>query len=45
MAEDCFYALLKVCDSFDLVMLEREFAQQVKGKLAGNPSSQRKPQY
>jgi hypothetical protein len=37
MAEDCFYALLKVCDSFDLVMLEREFAQQVKGKLAGNP--------
>lgn len=37
MAEDYFYGLLKICDSFDLVMLEQDFARQVREKLAGHP--------
>lgn len=37
MAEDCFFGLLKICDSFDLVQLEEEFSKEIGEKLAGNP--------
>ena len=34
MPEDEFYGLMKISDVFDLVVLEEEFAQEVKSKLA-----------
>lgn len=37
MAEDCFYGLLKICDCFDLVLLEKEFCTKVKEKLSAHP--------
>ena len=33
MPQDEFYGLMQICDVFDLVLLEKEFAQTVKGKL------------
>lgn len=36
MPEDLFYALIKISDAFDLVMLERSFTAEVKGKLAAH---------
>lgn len=33
MPEDEFYGLMKICDSFDLVVLETSFAADVKAKL------------
>lgn len=37
MAEDCFFGLMKICDSFDLVMLEEEFTKEIRDKLGSNP--------
>jgi hypothetical protein len=37
MPEDEFYGLMQICDSFDLVKLEKAFAAQVKNKLAAHP--------
>ncbi len=37
MAEDEFYALMKIVDAFDLVLLEQSFAAEVKAKLAKHP--------
>lgn len=37
MAEDLFYALIKVSDAFDTVMLSKEFTATVKEKLAQHP--------
>lgn len=37
MSEDTFYALIKLSDAFDLVMLERSFTASVKEKLAAHP--------
>lgn len=34
MPQDEFYGMLQICDVFDLVKLEKGFAQEVKGKLA-----------
>ena len=34
MPQDEFYGVMKICDVFDLVHLEKEFAAQVKEKLA-----------
>lgn len=34
MPQDEFYGLMQVCDVFDLVLLEKEFAAKVKAKLA-----------
>lgn len=34
MPQDEFYGLMQICDVFDLVFLDKDFAQQVKGKLA-----------
>ena len=33
MPQDEFYGLIQICDAFELVMLEREFAAGVKKKL------------
>ncbi|HBM80984.1 MAG TPA: glycine reductase, partial [Clostridiaceae bacterium] len=37
MPEDEFYGLLKISDSFELVMLEKEFAKSIKEKLSRHP--------
>jgi betaine reductase len=37
MPEDEFYALLKICDSFDLVLLEAEFLAAIKEKISRHP--------
>jgi len=37
MREDLFYALLKLSDAFDLVMLEESFTQEIKQSLASHP--------
>jgi glycine/sarcosine/betaine reductase complex component C subunit beta len=37
MPEPEFLALLKICDQFDLVSLERGFVEQVRPALAGHP--------
>lgn len=37
MPEDEFYGLVAICDVFDLVILETDFAVMVKEKLAGHP--------
>jgi len=37
MPQDEFYGLMKLCDSFDLVILEKSFSEEVKGKLAAHP--------
>lgn len=37
MSEDIFYALIKISDAFDLVMLERSFTAKIKEKLASHP--------
>jgi len=37
MEEDLFYALLKLSDAFDLVLLERDFALAVQEKIAKHP--------
>ncbi|MDW7672974.1 MAG: glycine/sarcosine/betaine reductase complex component C subunit beta [Bacillota bacterium] len=37
MPQDEFIALLKVCDSFDLVKLDKDFTAIVKEKLAAHP--------
>lgn len=37
MSEDSFYGLLKICDSFDLVMLEHDFTRSIKAALGSNP--------
>lgn len=37
MPQDEFIALMKVCDSFDLVVLEKNFAASAKTKLAIHP--------
>ena len=34
MPQDEFYGLIQICDVFDLVKLEKKFAQNVKGKLS-----------
>lgn len=36
MPEDEFYGLMKICDVFDLVMLEKDFTEEVKAKLASH---------
>ena len=33
MPQDEFYGVIQICDVFELVVLEREFAAGVKGKL------------
>ncbi len=35
--EDEFYGLMKICDAFDLVTLEKEFTDRVKDKYAKHP--------
>jgi hypothetical protein len=37
MPQDEFICLMKLCDSFDLVMLEKIFSETVKEKLASHP--------
>ncbi|GAA0114836.1 glycine/sarcosine/betaine reductase complex component C subunit beta [Clostridium senegalense] len=37
MPQDEFYGLMKICDVFDLVILEENFANGVKEKLAKHP--------
>lgn len=37
MAEDEFYALMKIVDAFDLVLLEQSFVAEIKAKLAQHP--------
>lgn len=37
MPQDEFYGLIKVCDSFDLVMLEAAFTKDIKQKLSNHP--------
>lgn len=37
MPQDEFYALLKISDVFDLVLLEKEFTATVKNKLVAHP--------
>lgn len=37
MPQDEFYGLMKISDVFDLVILESEFAESVKGKLSSHP--------
>ncbi|SET17567.1 betaine reductase [Anaerobranca gottschalkii DSM 13577] len=37
MPEDEFYGLLKIADTFDLVLLTEEFSKEVKGKLENHP--------
>ncbi len=37
MPEDEFYALMKICDAFDLVRLEKGFAEEIKAKMKENP--------
>ena len=34
MPQDEFYGLMQICDVFDLVLLEKTFAEEVKGRLA-----------
>jgi hypothetical protein len=36
MPQDEFYALMKICDAFDLVKLERDFALSMKEKLTAH---------
>jgi hypothetical protein len=36
LSQDEFYALMKICDVFDLVLLETSFANEMKEKLAKN---------
>lgn len=38
MPEDEFYGVMKLVDSFDLVLIETEFAAEVKAKLAAHPA-------
>lgn len=40
MPLDEFYGLMKVVDAFDLVLLEKDFQEQVKAKLAAHPVMQ-----
>jgi len=37
MPEDEFYGLIKICDEFDLVLLEQAFLQDVAAKLTNHP--------
>lgn len=37
MPQDEFIALIKVCDAFDLVKLEKEFTKNIKEKLSNHP--------
>ncbi len=37
MPEDEFYAMMKIMDAFDLVLLEKDFAAEIKAKLAEHP--------
>jgi hypothetical protein len=37
MPEEEFYGVVKMCDAFDLVWLEAQFTENVKGLLAGHP--------
>lgn len=37
VGEDFFYGLLKICDSFDLVLLEKTFVAEIKEKIAAHP--------
>ena len=37
MPQDEFYALMKISDSFDLVVLERDFTEDVREKLTNHP--------
>lgn len=37
MPEDEFYAMMKIVDAFDLVLLEQSFAEEIKAKLASHP--------
>jgi betaine reductase len=37
MPEEEFYGMVKICDAFDLVWLEAQFAATVKGMLAAHP--------
>jgi betaine reductase len=37
MPQDEFIALMKICDSFDLIMLEKSFADAVREKLSMHP--------
>ncbi len=37
MPEEEFYAVLKICDGFDLVMLEEDFLQAAASRLANHP--------
>jgi len=38
MPQDEFIALMKIVDSFDLVMLEKDFASQVSAKISAHPA-------
>lgn len=37
MPQDEFYGLIKICDSFDLVLLEENFSNEVKEKISKHP--------
>lgn len=37
MPEDEFYGLIKIVDTFDLVLLSKEFTEEVKAKLEAHP--------
>ncbi len=37
MPQDEFFALMKICDSFDLVKLEKNFTETIKTKLGKHP--------
>lgn len=37
MPEDVFYGLIKICDTFDLVLLNESFSYSVKEKLQNHP--------
>lgn len=37
MPQDEFIGLMQICDAFDLVMLEKSFAEDVKAKLENHP--------
>lgn len=37
MPEDEFYVMMQICDVFDLLMLEKDFAAATKAKLAKDP--------
>ena len=37
MPQDEFYGLLKICDSFDLIKIEKDFMENIKEKFAVHP--------